>query len=323
MKKLIAGILLSIVLLYLSVRGIDFSAVMDGFQKIDFRYIYPVILLIVLMQVVRSVRWGILLSPLEKVDQFSLFAVTNVGFMAIVAIPARLGELARPYLITKKSNIKMSSALGTIFIERVFDSLTVFAVFIVVLILTPLPPWLVRSSIFFLALTLAIGAFILLMLFRREACLSILNPLICRLPGRFAPKVNNLLHHFIDGFQIMTDLRRLMVVSLLSAFFWFFDILVIYLMFGAFHMQLSPIAACVLLVILMIGIAIPAGPGFVGNWHYFCILGLSLYGIPKAEALSFAIIYHFLSIGIVVLLGIIFLPFNRFSLTDMKKSMNS
>jgi uncharacterized membrane protein YbhN (UPF0104 family) len=89
-------------------------------------------------------------------------------------------------------------------------------------------------------------------------------------------------------------------------------------MFQAFGFSLPLVAAGVLLVILMIGIAIPAGPGFVGNWHFFCILGLSLYGIPKAEALSFAIVYHFLSIGIIVLLGLIFLPFNRFSLRDMK-----
>ena len=317
MKKLIIGILLSILLIYLSVRGIDFQAVMDGFQKIDYLYIYPTAFLIVAMQVIRSVRWGILLSPLEKVGPWALFSVTNVGFMAVVAIPARLGELARPYLITKKSNIKMSSALGTIFIERIFDSLTVFAIFAVILFLMPLPPWLVRSSMLFISLTLVIIALMFLLLFKRDACMKSLNPIICRLPGRFAPKINSLIHHFIDGFQIMKDLKRLVAVALLSALFWFCDILSIYLMFGAFHLQLPPLAACVLLVILMIGIAIPAGPGFVGNWHFFCILGLALFGIPKADALSFAIIYHFLSIGIIIVLGLIFLPFNRFSFKDL------
>jgi uncharacterized membrane protein YbhN (UPF0104 family) len=73
------------------------------------------------------------------------------------------------------------------------------------------------------------------------------------------------------------------------------------------------------MVILLIGIAIPTAPGFIGNWHYACILGLTLFGIPKADALTFAIIYHFLSIAIVIVLGLIFLPFNKFSLSDMKK----
>ncbi len=323
MKKLIIGILLSILLLYLSVKGIDFKAVLEGFRTIDYVYVYPALLLILSLQVIRSVRWGILLSPLEKVSQFSLFSVTNVGFLAIVAIPARLGELARPYLITKKSNIKMSAALGTIFIERIFDSLTVFAVFLTALVLTPLPAWLVKSSILFLVLTLAIMAFMLLLLFRREACLRIINPVINRLPERFARIINDLIHHFIDGFQIMTDPKRLVAVTLLSILFWLVDILSIYLMLLAFNIHLPIIAVFVLLVILMIGIAIPAGPGFVGNWHFFCILGLSLYGIPRAEALSFAIIYHFLSMAVIILLGLIFLPFNRFTLADLKKTMNN
>jgi len=318
MKKLIIGILLSILLIYLSVRGIDFQAVMEGFKKIDYRYIYPAVLLIVAMQVIRSIRWGILLSPLEKVGQLALFSVTSVGFLAIVSIPARLGELARPYLITKKSGIKMSSALGTIFIERIFDGLTVFAVFVVILFLTPLPTWLIRSSILFLMLTIGMMAFFIFMIAQRELCMKMLDPLFCRLPERFAFKTRLLLHHFIDGFQILRDLKRLLAVALMSALFWFCDILSIYYMFLSFGFSLPPIAACVILIILMIGIAIPAGPGFVGNWHFFCILGLALYGIPKAEALSFAIIYHFISIGIIILLGMIFLPFNRFSFKDLK-----
>jgi len=322
MKKILLGIFLSTLLVFLSLRGIDFPSVMEGLRSIDYFLIYPTVLLLFLMQVIRSVRWGLLLSPLEKIGQPTLFSVTCVGFLAIVAIPARLGELARPYLITKKSGVKMSSALGTIFVERVCDSLTIFGIFLVTLVLTPLPTWLVRSSAIFLALTLAILAFVILLLLRREACLAMVDPLISRLPERFGGRIRVLLHSFIDGFQILADPRRLAAVVLLSALFWICDLATIYLMFLAFNLPVPLVAAGVLLVILMIGIAIPAGPGFVGNWHFFCILGLSLYGIPKAEALSFAIVYHFLSIGVIVLLGLLFLPFNRFSLSEMKGTGN-
>lgn len=54
------------------------------------------------MQALRSYRWGVILQPMEKIDQLTLFSVTSVGFLAIVAIPARIGELARPFLISKK-----------------------------------------------------------------------------------------------------------------------------------------------------------------------------------------------------------------------------
>jgi uncharacterized membrane protein YbhN (UPF0104 family) len=56
----------------------------------------------------------------------------------------------------------------------------------------------------------------------------------------------------------------------------------------------------------------------VGNWHYACILALTLFGLEKADALSFAILYHALSVGIVLVLGLAFLPFNRFSPKDLQ-----
>ena len=59
--------------------------------------------------------------------------------MAIAAIPARLGELARPYLIAKKSTINMSSALGTIVVERALDSFSVLTIAVIVIPFNDLP----------------------------------------------------------------------------------------------------------------------------------------------------------------------------------------
>lgn len=317
-KKLILGLLLGAILVYLSVRGIRFQDVMDGFKTVKYGYIIPPIIIFTLMQVLRSWRWGIILSPLEKVDQFSLFSVTSVGFLAIVAIPARLGELARPYLITKKSQIKMSAALGTVFVERIFDSLTVLSIFAFVLFFTPLPPWLIKASAIFFLITVAIFAAMFLLLVKRDASIAFLNTAFRRLPEKYSVKLNHLIHYFIDGFAIITDFRRFFLVTVLSVFIWLINAAAIYSLFLAFNFALPLVAAFVLMIILMIGILIPTAPGFVGNWHYFCILGLSLFGINKTDALTFAVIYHFLSIGIVVLLGLIFLPFNKFSLSDLR-----
>lgn len=322
-KKVIAGLALSALLVWLSIRGIEFRGVIDGFRTIRCGYVLPAVAAMFLMQLLRSIRWGLILRPIGKVDQLSLFSVTSVGFLAIIAIPARLGELARPYLITKKSRIPMSSALGTIFVERVLDSLTVLIIAVLALFFTPLPPWLIRSSVLFLLVTLGLAAVMIRVIVRREATLRILAPLIGRLPARYAGAVNRLIDHFIEGFRIVADPALLFSATLLSIVIWLVDVVAIYLLFLAFGLHLPVAAAFVLMIILIIGIAIPTAPGFIGNWHYFCILGLGLFGIPKTDALTFAIIYHALSIGIVILLGLIFLPFNRFSVSDLRRQTGS
>lgn len=322
-KKVIAGLVFSTLLVYLSVRGIDFQGMAEGFRTIHYGYVLPTLALLLIMQVLRSFRWGLILSPLAKIDQLSLFSVTSVGFLAIVAIPARLGELARPYLITKKSDLKMSSALGTIIVERVLDSLTVLVIAVFVLFFIPLPPWLVRASVLFLLATLALLAVMILMILKQEASLRILAMLSGKLPARYAEGLNRLIRHVLQGFRIMVNPALLASVTGLSILIWLIDVLVIYLLFLAFGFQLPVAAAFVLMIILIIGIAIPTAPGFIGNWHYFCILGLNLFGIPRTEALTFAIIYHALSIGIVVILGLAFLPFNRFSIADLRRQAQS
>jgi glycosyltransferase 2 family protein len=322
-KKVIAGLVFSTLLVYLSIRGIDFQAVAEGFRTIHYGYVLPILALLFFMQLLRSYRWGLILSPLAKIDQLSLFSVTSVGFLAIVAIPARLGELARPYLITKKSSLKMSSALGTIIVERVLDSLTVLVIAVVVLFFIPLPPWLVRASVIFFLATLALLVVMILMILKQEASLRILGTLCGKLPTRYAEGLNRLVRHFLQGFRIMVNPALLASVTGLSILIWLIDVLAIYLLFLAFGFQLPAAAAFVLMIILIIGIAIPTAPGFIGNWHYFCILGLSLFGVPRTDALTFAIVYHALAIGIVVILGLAFLPFNRFSVSDLRRQAQS
>ena len=320
-KKIILGVLISAVLVYLSVRGINLQDTYHDLRKIQLSYVAIFIIIVLLMQWLRSYRWGVIMQPLEKIDQLSLFSVTSVGFLAIAAIPARIGELARPYLIAKRSTIKMSSALGSVIVERVLDSFSVLAIAVIVLLLNDLPAWMVKSSVILFLLTSLIFCCILGLIWRREAALKIINIILSKLPGKFAHKIDELIHHFIDGFQIIVNIKLLLYLFFLSALVWILDVLAIYVLLEAFNFHLPIMASFIVMIILIVGIAVPTAPGFIGSWHFSCILALSFFGVAKPEAFSFAVVYHFLSIVIVVLLGVIFLPFNKFSLADMKKQM--
>jgi glycosyltransferase 2 family protein len=320
-KKLLFGIVLGIVLIYFSVRGINFNETIAHLKKIHLGYAVLSISLMVLMQGLRSYRWGVILRPLGKIDQLTLFSVTCVGFLAIAAIPARIGELARPYLIAKRSSIKMSSALGTIIVERVLDGLAVLTITIAVLFLQDLPSWMIKSGILFFVVTMLIIAGIAGLIWRRETAVKIIDRILRLLPGKLAGKVNLVIHHFIDGFQVITNVKMLLYLLFLSAVVWIVDVAAIYVLLRSFGFGLPVLAAFVIMIVLIAGIAIPTAPGFIGNWHYACILGLSLFGVAKPEAFSFALVYHFLAIAITIILGLIFLPFHKFSISDMTKQM--
>jgi hypothetical protein len=321
-KKMAVGILFGALLLYLSFRGIAFQTMTDGLKAVRYGYVAPAVFIFFFMQVLRSLRWRAILKPLEKIDQLIVFAVTSIGFLAIMALPARLGELARPYLITKKSNITMSSALGTVLIERLADILAILLMLACALIVLPMPLWLIKPGITLLIITLIIAAVIAFLITQKERSLTIVGRLLGLLPDRYAVRLNRLVDQLIDGLAVAKDPLCLFWITFYSLFIWAINVVSIYLMFLAFGFDLSPVAALVLMVVLIVGIAIPTAPGFVGNWHFFCILSLGLFGIARADALTFAVIYHFLSIGVIAVLGLIFLPFYSFSLSDLKQGSN-
>ena len=56
-KKLAVGIILGAILVYLSIRGINFQDVTQGFKTIRYGYVLPVLIIMFIMQALRSLRW--------------------------------------------------------------------------------------------------------------------------------------------------------------------------------------------------------------------------------------------------------------------------
>src|SRR4029078_1219748 len=72
-----------------------------------------------------ALRWNFLLAPLGvRIPNAPLLAISSVGFMAILALPARLGGFVRPGLLRKRG-VSATAGLGTVAVERIVDGLLV------------------------------------------------------------------------------------------------------------------------------------------------------------------------------------------------------
>jgi uncharacterized protein (TIRG00374 family) len=325
--NIIAGALIGAIFIWLAFRGTDFSTLGSSFRSADYRYLVPAVLLSVMVQLVRSYRWGVILEPLKKIDQWSLLSATSVGFMAISLLPVRMGEFVRPYLISKKSDIRLGASLATIVVERVFDMLTLMIMLLLVILssrskLIELPPWISEASYIILLITIPMLLLLVFAAVKRDVAAQGIDFLIKLLPHALAGRLSRLVHSFLDGLQILPDWRKTAYLALLSLVTWFFIGLINYALFKSFtsmsHLTLP--AAYTVLLITALGITLPTAPGFVGNYHYFCVLGLALFGIAKADALTYAILLHGLQFLVIIVLGLIFIPFIKVPLPAIFKS---
>jgi glycosyltransferase 2 family protein len=124
-------------------------------------------------------------------------------------------------------------------------------------------------------------------------------------------------HSFIEGLQILPDIKRTLSVFFLSLVLWSVIAFSNYMLFFSYGFGLPPINAFAILVIVALGVMLPAAPGFVGTYHYACVLGLTSFGIAKPDALSYAIALHFLQLFPIILIGLLCLPFQKMSLPKM------
>ncbi|MCG6537898.1 MAG: flippase-like domain-containing protein, partial [Syntrophales bacterium LBB04] len=198
MKKVIAGFLISALLIFLSFKGTDFQGVMAGLAKIGYVYILPFLVISSLMQLIRTWRWGLILRPLGKVGYLTLFSVTNVGFLAIIALPARLGELGRPYLLSRNSSIKMSAAIGTVLVERIFDGVAILTIASILPFFAVLPKWLIKANFIFFIINVTMISGIFIAVFRRDGLWKFLNYFLRLLPEAWQKTLDRLFAHFLD-----------------------------------------------------------------------------------------------------------------------------
>lgn len=249
----------------------------------------------------RAWRWIYLLRPIgAEVPTPRLLAISSVGFMAILALPARLGEFVRPALLREKGKISASAVLGTVAVERIVDgllvSLLVFACSIAVRG-PKAPGWMMPTA--YLSLGVFVSAMTFLAFAHKWPTATV--RLVVTMSGarRFAPRLatrlEDALKKLISGFLILKDARNLALFGFFSAVYWGLNGLSMWILARGMGLELSPIGAFATMGIVAVGITLPNSPGNVGQFHWFTVLGLSLY-LPRSVAdsagLAYAILLH-------------------------------
>ncbi len=306
-SKLGLGIAVSAVFIYLTLRGVDLREAWTGMQDKHFMMLLPVLVTCVACQITKSLRWGIILSAIKTIKQVKLFPIACVGFMAIIVLPMRLGEVVRPYLLSAKQDVPMASGFATVLVERVLDLAVLLLFFFFVLTCTNLPGPIVRAGTVLLGLIFIELFLIAAIAVWPERMLRLFSPL-----KRYLPKAGQRIEAFAEnvaaGFRIISCGRKLLQSAALSLAVWGLAALAVYFLFLFCNLPFGLAEALGVTSITALGISLPAAPGLVGNFQFACIAALSVWGVGKAEAFAYAMTYYVMGVGTNILLGIAFMP---------------
>jgi len=320
--KFALGILVSLVFLYLAFRKVKTGDLAQAFRIANYWHVAPAVALSLLSIWFRAVRWKYLMNPIKKIGIYSLFSSTAIGFMSNSFLPARLGEFVRAYVIGKKEGISKSSAFATVVVSRIFDGMTILFFFGIILLRYSYiyPGWLQKTIYFAFIFYFAALAFIILLKIRTDQVTKFISFLLRPFPAKVNRMINRLIGSFITGLESIKSAKAVITASVISLLVWLPNAFVIYIVAHSFGLDIPVSGAFLLMVIFCFGMMIPSAPGFVGNIQYFSVLGLSLFGVARASALSFSIVYHLTTFLPITALGLIFLFIEGYSLMELRET---
>lgn len=279
----ILGLLISAVLLWLALRGLDIASLVSVMQQTRPGWLLAASLLTIFGLWLRSVRWRNLVAQ-DDIPLSVAFAINSIGYLGNFVLPARAGELLRSVLMGRYSGVGTSQVLAVSLSERVLDALTL--VVVVLLSMSALAdPGIRRAAVLMTAVCVAVLSGLLVLARQREWALVGLSRL--PLPNRLRMQIEPPVSRFLDGLEVFRSGRRLKQFGLFTAIIWVMDGVMAIFLARAFGLTFTWPQAVLLLATLGLASAVPSAPGYIGVYQFVAVTVLIPLHYSQAEAVVY------------------------------------
>ena len=296
-------------------RNVDLAHVATAIVRARLRWLAVALVTAVLSLVIRSLRWQYLLEPLGRATFANAFRATAVGFAANTVLPARAGEVIRPYFLARHERMTATGAFATIILERVLDVLTVLVLLALSVFVFDRAVGVANPTAFAAikwagttALGVAMAALVVMFVLAGDT--ARVGRIMARLervvPSMLAGLIGRVAEKFARGLGVVRRPRRLLVALLWSFPLWLSIAAGLWAVALAFRIDVPFSGSFLLIALLVIGVAVPT-PGAIGGFHEAFRLGSTMFfGASDNAAVAAAIVAHLCSVVPALLLGLFF-----------------
>ncbi|MBP1688755.1 MAG: putative rane protein [Deltaproteobacteria bacterium] len=287
------SIAISAVFLALAVRGVKWSEAADALARAQYLYVVPMVGITWWTLLIRAQRWRLLLRPVGTPAMATLVAATNIGFMANMLLPLRIGEVIRPVLVSRKEREPLSGILATVVLERIFDMFTILFLFGVsasaVAVSDDVRQWGYRLF----GLAVVVGGVVALVRWQESLALRAIRTLLRPLPHQVAEPVDHFLEGFVQALEILDSPLTFLQLLGWSLYLWMVIALIYLCGLLAFQLPVPLIVGSVVVTaVIAIAVSAPSAPGYIGAFQVGCTLSLAIFGVSKSDAFAYSIILH-------------------------------
>lgn len=300
--------LLGGILLYFSFRNMSMQDLYEGLRSANYTWVSLSVLVGIVAYVIRAARWSILLETLHyRAPLRHTYDAVMFGYMSNFAFP-RLGELTRCGLLYKTLGIPVTKSIGTVVIERIYDTVCLmliclgvfllryetFGAFIQQQILAPAGRWMETHVSF--GAWVAIGTLGILGIYFLVRWMK--SPGI---NAKISGFTNGLWEGILAGLRM--EKRGLFLIYTLALWVCYWGTSYTIMLAMPETRTLGAADALFLMVIGGLGWVVPVQGG-LGSFHFIVSLGLGIYGISQDKGVVFATISHESQSIFMIILGL-------------------
>lgn len=304
----IAGIVLGAVFLYFTLKGKPIDEIVESLRHADLFWMLMSGTMLFVVFVLRALRWDVILQSTDiKANVLDINIALFIGYFVNSFTP-KLGELIRCTNLKRNYDIKLSTVLGTVVSERIYD------VLVLILGLTFFVFYeFQRLGGFFEQAGQNIGASFLgkdFLIYVFVAFVAVLVVVYIFRKSFSRYRLFGLFYHFVsDMFYTVVKtfrLKRFNLFLVYTILIWIALIAMNYCYLKALPEtdSFSFYFATVVLFVGGIGWALPA-PGGIGTTHFFILQLFIAFSLSESAGVSFGILSNGLNFIYTIILGLI------------------
>lgn len=296
----VVSLVLGLFLLYIVFNNIDLNLFLERLDNLDYSWIYLSMFISIFEHVVRGYRWNLLMQT--KQTNLSTYITTHiliVSYFFALFIP-RFNDFVRCYLISKTNDIKVSSSLGTVVSERIFDLISLLIISLLFFIIefdlfTNFFSTYILTNISFNVYYTIIFFFVIAVII---SFLYYLNKKSDTFSSKFSEFKKGVLsvNKYYKNKKFLISTLILWVIYFLMGYVIFFSL--------EETSSLAISSGIAVLVAGSLGMVVPVNAG-IGAYHFLVASILISYNINYETGLFFATILHTSQIICLALLGIV------------------
>jgi uncharacterized protein (TIRG00374 family) len=288
------GVTISVVFLYLALRGLDMAEVWYHMRTARYWWLLPGVAIYFFGVWARTWRWHYMLRAIKPIPLVHLFPVVCIGYMGNNIFPARIGELLRAYVLKRTEDVAISSSLATILVERIFDGVTMLLFVFVGLPLAPSVPgnWRQFVVVFSLLFFGALGFFFFLAASPRRTQVAYSWVIDRLVPSRLREPVRGFADRFLEGLYFLRSPRDVLMIFLTSLVVWLSETGKYWFVMHAFDFEVSFFVLMLMNGVVNLFTTIPSAPGYLGTFDEPGIEILKAFGVNDNIAAAYTLVLH-------------------------------